>query len=213
MSRTHPLPFQLEQIEALLARFTALKQQYDTLKGQPNSTAQRVREHNACVMLQAPTGIGKTLMACELMNRFSAQEVVLWFWFAPFAGLVGQAERALKQQAPALTQLSIESDRRPDALMPGAVFVLTWQTVAARTREARLARTTGDAGIAVEDLIDAARARGFRVGVIVDEAHHGFVRATEASRFFRTALAPDYVLLMSATPRDEDAARFATSTG
>ena len=214
MSRTPPMPFQQQHIDALLARFRALKCAYKKLGTTPNPTAlKQVREHSACVMLQAPTGIGKTLMACELLARFTPEDQILWFWFAPFAGIIGQAERTLMQQAPSLIRLDIESDRRPDALASGGIFVLTWQTVAARSKESRLARTSGDAGMAIDDVILVARDRGFRIGVVVDEAHHGFVRAPESCRFFKDILAPEYVLLMTATPRDQDAGKFSAVTG
>jgi hypothetical protein len=109
--------------------------------------------------------------------------------------------------------LNIEHQRTPDELASGAVFVITWQTVATRTKESRLARTTGDDGLSVDDLIAQARAFGLRIGVVVDEAHHGFVKAKEAYRFFAEVLEPDYALMMTATPRDADVAGFAGKTG
>jgi hypothetical protein len=164
-------------------------------------------------MLQAPTGIGKTLIATEVVARFSALDDVVWFWFAPYATLIDQAAASLQRQAPQLKILNIEHQRTPDELASGALFVITWQTVATKTKEARLARTTGDAGLSVDDLIAQARALGLRVGVVVDEAHHGFVKAREAYRFFAEVLEPDYALMMTATPKDTDVASFADKTG
>lgn len=214
MSRVTPLEFQSKHISALVARFEELKGTYDALGPKPNpKQLTTVRHNGACMMLQAPTGIGKTLMACELLAEFSTKERVIWFWFAPFTGVLEQAKATLKRQAPTLNLLSIESDRSPDKLTDGSIFVLSWQTVAARSKESRLARQDSDAGWSIDDLIGAARALGYRIGVVVDEAHHGFVRATEAGRFFSHVLAPDYVLLMTATPRDADAGKFAAQTG
>lgn len=212
MSRLQPLPFQQDHVTALHERFRALKRQYDALAGQ---TAQidEVRRNSACVLMQAPTGVGKTLMACEFMSRFSAEERILWLWFAPFSGLVTQADVTIARQAPELPRLNVGSDRRVQALSSGAVFVLTWQTVAARSRESRIARTSGDSGLALDDLIELARGEDLRIGVIVDEAHHGFVRAPQASQFFGDVIRPDYVLLMTATPRDSDVGRFSQATG
>ncbi|MHC8337569.1 DEAD/DEAH box helicase [Pseudomonas sp. HLT2-19-2] len=214
MSRTIPMQFQNRHIDVLVDRFTALKSSYDALGSTPDmAELARLRRDGACVLLQAPTGIGKTLMACEFMARFSPMDRVLWFWFAPFTGVLSQAKGSLKRQAPSLVQLDIDTDRQVEKLTPGAVFVLSWQTVAARSRDSRIVRQTGDVGMAVDDLIKAARHAGFRIGVVVDEAHHGFVRATEAGRFFAEVMSPDYVLLMTATPRDTDAAKFAQQTG
>lgn len=214
MSRVTPLEFQTKHIGALVARFEDLKATYAALGPKPDpKQLTTARQNGACVMLQAPTGIGKTLMACEVLAEFSTKDRVIWFWFAPFTGVLAQARSALGRQAPTLNLLSIESDRNPDKLSDGSIFVLSWQTVAARSKESRLARQDGDAGWSIDDLVVAARAQGYRIGVVVDEAHHGFVGATESGRFFAQVLAPDYVLLMTATPRDADAAKFATLTG
>ena len=214
MSRLVPLSFQEAHSEALLARFRALQVQYQRLGANPApEVIAELRTQAACVLLQAPTGIGKTLIACETMSRFSQHEQILWFWFAPFAGVIEQARAAMRSQAPQLPQLDLQSGRRPEQLEPGAVFVLTWQTVAARSRDSRLARQTGDLGIALDELVLIARGQGLRIGVVVDEAHHGFVKAAAACEFFRDVLAPDYVLMMTATPRDEDAGRFSALTG
>jgi hypothetical protein len=214
VSRIQPLGFQQNHIDALVERFQKLKTTYDALGSNPNiNELTKARQNGACVLLQAPTGIGKTLMACELLGRFSSQDRMLWFWFAPFTGVLSQSRTALASQAPNLNLLNIDADRSPEKLADGSIFVLSWQTVAARSKDSRLARQDSDAGWALDDLIEQARDQGLRIGVVVDEAHHGFVRATEAGRFFSQVLQPDYVLLMTATPRDSDAGKFAAQTG
>lgn len=50
-------------------------------------------------MLQAPTGIGKTLFATEVVARFSSLDNVVWLWFAPYATLIGQAANTRSQRA------------------------------------------------------------------------------------------------------------------
>lgn len=213
MSRVTPLPFQEEHVDALLERFRALKQRYDLLGPQPRPTQwDMLRKASACVMLQAPTGIGKTLMAAEVLSKFSLEEKVLWFWFAPFAGVVAQTKATLKTQTPNLVHLEVESDRKAVALEPGAIFVLTWQTVASKAKNMRLARQSGDPGLSIDDLVEVARQEGYRIGVVVDEAHHSFVKAPESINVFARVLRPDYVLMMTATPRDSDVAAFSKQT-
>jgi superfamily II DNA or RNA helicase len=214
MSRIPPLPFQNDHIAALVARFDATREIYARLgaKAAPEER-RRARETAACVLLNAPTGSGKTLIAIETLAAFAERDDVVWFWFAPFAGLVRQAAQVLQTQSPRLAVRALDRDRTPDKLVPGAVYVLTWQTVAAKSADSRLARQTGDAGLSVDALIGAARRLGYRVGAVVDEAHHGFVKAKEAHRFFHETLAPDYALLMTATPRDTDVAKFSELSG
>src|SRR5690606_19613262 len=107
----------------------------------------------------------------------------------------------------------LASDRQPDAVRGGGVFVVTWASLAARSAESRRARQTGDAGLAIDTLIAQAREQGLRIGCVVDEAHHGFQRAAQARAFFTDVLQPDYALLMTATPRDADMAAFERATG
>lgn len=211
MTRIDPLLFQERHIDAIVTRFRNLRDDYNRLTNMQELG--KLRKQSASVMLQAPTGIGKTLIATEVVARFSGLDDVVWFWFAPYANLIDQAAASLQRQAPQLKILNIAHERTPDELASGALFVITWQTVATKTKESRLARTTGDAGLSVDDLITQARALGLRVGVVVDEAHHGFVNAREAYRFFAEVLEPDYALMMTATPRDSDVASFADKTG
>src|ERR1700759_1309682 len=100
MSRLIPLKFQQEQDDALLERFREVRHQFEALHGERSAADAKVVRENGGVLLQAPTGIGKTLLACELLARFSQEEQVLWFWFAPFTGVLSQARSALKTQAP-----------------------------------------------------------------------------------------------------------------
>ena len=211
MSRIDPLLFQERHIKAVVTRFQNLRDDYSRLTNLKELG--KLRKQSATVMLQAPTGIGKTLIATEIVARFSSLDNVVWFWFAPYATLIDQAAATLQRQAPQLKVLNIEHQRTTDELASGALFVITWQTVATKTKESRLARTTGDDGLSVDDLISQARGLGLRIGVVVDESHHGFVKAKEAYRFFAEVLEPDYALLMTATPRDADVASFADKTG
>ncbi|MDQ3511888.1 MAG: DEAD/DEAH box helicase family protein, partial [Pseudomonadota bacterium] len=212
--------FQEEVCDGLALQFAQVRQRYDELGDDaPEGERDRIRHRDGALMLQAPTGSGKTLLAIETMARLSAAdrqgggETLLWFWFAPFAGVIAQSRAALRDQAPQLRQLDLATDRRLDALTPGAVFVTTWQRVAAANKEARLARKKSDAAISVDALIVQARAQGYRIACVVDEAHHGFQSAREAKRFFADVLKPDYALLMTATPDDDDARQFARDTG
>ncbi|MGQ7242088.1 DEAD/DEAH box helicase [Salinicola sp. V024] len=206
-------PFQETLCDGLVARFNNLAEQYRHLSNFSEAELKTVREQDAAVVLQAPTGSGKTAIAIEAMARFSSQEQVLWFWFAPFAGLVEQARKTLHAQAPSLRVLDLASDRRPDLANEGGVFVTTWSAVATSNASGRRARNTSDTGLSVDALIGLARQQGIRIGCIVDEAHHGFQRARQAQVFFRDVLKPDYALLMTATPRDTDIAPFQRDTG
>ena len=206
-------PFQRRMRDALDTRFLSLKTQYDAADRLNDIAARdQLRLRHGAVLLQAPTGIGKTLIAVDTVQLFSSQEKVVWFWFVPFAGLIGQAQRTFQSEAPAIKLLSLESDRFAESLRPGGVYALSWQSVATSIAR-RLLRENRDDGMSIDDLILQARELGYRIGCVVDEAHHGLQRAHEASTFFSQILKPDYALLMTATPRDEDAIAFGRKTG
>jgi hypothetical protein len=88
------------------------------------------------------------------------------------------------------------------------VFVTTWASVAAASKETRRVRSGGEFVLALDDLIAELRADGFRIGAVVDEAHHSFTKAAEAVRFYRETLRPEFTLMITATPDDQDVERF-----
>lgn len=205
--------FQDQVCAGIVARFANVRTLYQQMSQALPERLADARRNDAALVLQAPTGAGKTLIAVEAMRRVSETEPVLWFWFAPFTGLVEQSRRVIAAQAPELALFDLQADRQLDAVRGGGVFVVTWASLAARSAESRKARQRGDAGVAIDSLIALARAEGMRIGCVVDEAHHGFQRAAQARAFFSEVLQPDYALLMTATPRDADMAGFERATG
>jgi len=208
------LPFQQTVADGVLARLAHARAQLDALPEDATpASRERIARHAGAVVLYAPTGSGKTVLAADILGRVATAPPTLWFWFAPFAGLVEQARAVLRAQAPALRLFDLDVDRKLDAIATGGTFVTTWQSVAAANQNARRARTRGDAGVALDDLLVLAREQGLRIGCVVDEAHHGFHKAKEARAFFTDVLRPDYALMMTATPRDADIAQFERDTG
>jgi hypothetical protein len=205
--------FQEQACGNIVARMDNVRALYDALRNRSESERAAARRRDGALVLQAPTGAGKTVIAVESMRRMSEREPILWFWFAPFAGLVEQSRNVIAAQAPELPRFDLDSDRRLDTVKGGGVFVATWASVAASNARSRLARTRSDAGQALDDVILLARAEGLRIGCVVDEAHHGFQKATQARTFFKDVLSPDYTVMMTATPRDADVGAFERATG
>jgi type III restriction enzyme len=164
--------------------------------------------HNGYLLIEAPTGAGKTLIAGTLVERFSQRERVVWFWFAPFKGVVGQTADSLRGQFKGLRLRELADDRSAEQSRAGDVFVTTWQSVATRAKDKRNVRKEGDSNPSIDSLISALRAQTLRVGVVVDEAHHGFGEGTQAAKFFHDVLRPDYTVLITATPDDAEIKAF-----
>jgi type III restriction enzyme len=164
--------------------------------------------HNGYLLIEAPTGSGKTLMAGTMVEKFSHEERVVWFWFAPFKGVVGQTAAFLREQFHGLRLRELADDRATDMSRQGDVFVTTWQTVATRVKDKRNVRKEGETNPSIDTLIEQLRTQGFRIGVVVDEAHHGFGEGTQAAKFFKEVLNPEYTVLITATPDDSDVKAF-----
>ncbi|MFZ4596487.1 MAG: DEAD/DEAH box helicase, partial [Verrucomicrobiaceae bacterium] len=169
--------------------------------------------HNGYLLIEAPTGSGKTLMAGTMVEKFSHEERVVWFWFAPFKGVVGQTAAFLREQFHGLRLRELADDRATDMSRKGDVFVTTWQTVATRVKDKRNVRKEGETNPSIDTLIEELRKQGFRIGVVVDEAHHGFSEGTQAAKFFKEVLKPEYTVLITATPDDKDVKAFELAMG
>lgn len=196
-----------------VAVFTYAKSLLDAAA--PDDAASRAHavNHNGYLLLEAPTGAGKTLVAGHIVERFSQGEEVVWFWFAPFKGVVGQTAAFLREEFAGLRLRELAEDRAAAGSRAGDVFVLTWGTVATRAKDRRNVRRTGEMMPSVDELVEALRAQGLRIGVVVDEAHHGFHADTQAALFFRETLRPEYTVLITATPDDADLADFERRMG
>ena len=164
--------------------------------------------HNGVVLLQAPTGAGKTLMAGNTVEEFSRRVNVVWFWFTPFTTLVEQAKSSMKHQFQGIRVRDIKSDRLALGTRSGDVYVTTWASVAANNTESRKIRKNGDMSLSIDTLLNELRDAGYHIGIVVDEAHHGFGAGTESVKFYSEILKPEYTLLVTATPDDKDIAKF-----
>lgn len=216
MSAPSPKGYQREAVNNALEIFRYAENQLRQASD-PSSHA-AATAFNGCLLLEAPTGSGKTLMAGMIAEAFAAPDrdsnaQIVWFWFTPFAGLVEQAKGAIKSTFAGLRVRDLQVDRQTRGSKSGDVFVTTWASVAASNAATRKVRSSGESVLSLDALISGLRADGFRIGVLVDEAHHGFARAAEAVRFYRETLKPEFTLMITATPDDQDVENFKKATG
>jgi hypothetical protein len=197
--------YQEEAIESAVAVFDHSRRILETSGLDEASRAVAIHE-NGYLLIEAPTGSGKTLMAGFIAERMAAIDRLVWFWFAPFRGVVDQSAAFLREQFHGLRLRTLSEDRNGIGKRSGDVFVTTWSLVATRVRDRRSVRQSGEQNGSVDDLIISLREQGFHIGVVVDEAHHGFHGDTQAAAFFRTVLKPEYTVLVTATPDDRDLA-------
>lgn len=204
--------FQQEAVDGLGNSLAALASQIDR---QPDAR-RTIALRNGVMLLEAPTGSGKTLMlgrsieAC--VGRLPMKTV--WFWFAPYGGLVTQTREALAAQCPRLRIRDLLSDRFPSLSRDGDVFISTWSLVATANLSGRKVRREDEAVPTLDGLIASLRADGYAIGVVVDEAHLNFgASAKVAAQFYLRDLQPDFTLLATATPNDERLEAFERAAG
>ncbi len=204
--------YQERAVESGLAVFSRNRSLLDAAGANASGRATAIT-HNGYLLIEAPTGAGKTLMGGTLVERFSQQEAVVWFWFAPFKGITGQTADSLRGQFKGLRLRELADDRSAEGSRGGDVFVTTWQSVATRVKDKRSVRKEGDTNPSIDALVGSLRSQGLRVGVVVDEAHHGFGHGTQAANFFHDVLKPEYTILITATPDDKEIKAFEKTLG
>ena len=199
--------FQREAVEALRATIVLVAGHIDARPEQRRTIALQ----SGTMLLQAPTGSGKTLMLGRTIEGVvgALPMKTVWFWFAPYSGLVDQTREALTDQCPGLRLRDLALDRAATGARDGDVFVQTWGAVAANNKDARKVRRTAEQTLSLDDMLATLRASGTAIGVVIDEAHLNFgVSAGAAARFYLDVLQPDFTLLATATPNDEKLAAF-----
>lgn len=216
MSAPAPKGYQREAVNNALEIFRYAEAQLRQSVDDASNAA--ATAFNGCLLLEAPTGSGKTLMAGMIAEAFAAPDrdtnaQIVWFWFTPFAGLVEQAKGAIKSTFVGLRVRDLQGDRKTRGTKSGDVYVTTWASVAASNKDTRKVRTGGEFDLSLDDLIAELRADGFRIGAVVDEAHHSFTKAAETVRFYRETLKPDFTLMITATPDDQDVDKFKKAAG
>jgi hypothetical protein len=130
--------------------------------------------------------------------------------------VTGQTASALRAELPGLRLRELSEDRQVADSRSGDVFVTTWQTVATKVKDSRNVHRPSEQNLTIEELVSALRQKKLRIGVVVDEAHHGFFSPgseTQAMKFFREVLQPEYTVMVTATPDDADIERFQKSLG
>ena len=204
--------FQSEAVDALRSTIIRVAEHIDTRADQRRNIALK----SGAMLLQAPTGSGKTLMLGRTIEGLigALPMRTVWFWFAPYSGLVDQTRDALAEQCPGIRLRDLSVDRSATGVRDGDVFVQTWGAVAANNKDARKVRRTRESAPSLDDMLATLRAAGTAIGVVIDEAHLNFgVSAGAAARFYLDVLQPDFTLLATATPNDDKLVAFEKAAG
>ncbi|WP_224981280.1 DEAD/DEAH box helicase [Geomonas agri] len=214
-SVTTPKRFQQDAIDSAVKVLSSCLSDLKKVEGTANEKASRelLFANRGCILIEAPTGTGKTLMAGNAIEQLALKHKVIWFWFAPFAGLIEQTIKSIRRECRNLRVKDPTVERTLDNLRSGDIFVTTWQSVAVANAESRKIRQESETMMSLDLFIDQARALGFHIGAVIDESHHSFRGQTQASAFFHDVLEPSVAILATATPKDHDVEDFTRKNG
>jgi type III restriction enzyme len=204
--------FQHEAVDALSATIRRVASHIDDHLDDRRKIALR----SGAMLLQAPTGSGKTLMLGRTIEGLigTLPMKTIWFWFAPYAGLVTQTTDALAEQCPGIRLRDLTKDRESTGARDGDCFIQTWAAVAANNADAKRVRRESEGAHSLDQMLVTLRASGFAIGVVIDEAHlHFGASAAVAANFYLDILQPDFTLLATATPNDDKLAAFEKAAG
>jgi len=163
-------------------------------------------------LLRAPTGSGKTFVLGQVLQQVGQQRDVLWFWFVPFVTLVAQTLDALLHSAASLHPVPLAQGRNQE-VGAGTVLISTAQAVArAQWRKQGWDGDGDDEVRTLAALLARARAQGLAIGLVVDEAHIALDKGTEFGQFAHW-LQADYLLMATATPKDQRLTDFLAHAG
>ncbi len=204
--------FQQSAVDALIGTLGRITQLHEANPSRRRAVALQ----SGVALLQAPTGSGKTLMLGRTLEamRGALPNKTVWFWFAPYSGLVSQTRAALVEQCGSLRMRDVYKDREASQTRDGDVFIQTWASVASRNKDARKVRRTSEHSLSLDDMLADLRDAGFYIGVVIDEAHLNFgASATAAAEFYLQGLKPDFTILATATPNDDKLEQFEKVAG
>src|SRR5687768_8495195 len=102
--------FQQNCVDSAVTVFGHMRNVLDAAGNSEENRATAIHD-NGYLLIEAPTGSGKTLMAGNIVERVSTADNVVWFWFAPFKGVVDQSAAFLREQFQGLRLRTLIEDR------------------------------------------------------------------------------------------------------
>ena len=162
------------------------------------------------LVFEAPTGSGKTVMACEALAQLvdalrdrgdSKYQEVAFIWFAP---------RKLHLQSYSKLRLAYEDNRQLSPVMfdeldqsegirPGEILFVNWESV---NKDNNVMARESESGASIYEIARRTREElGLPVVVVIDEEHMFWSRTADKSKQVLDRINPNVEIRISATPK------------
>lgn len=162
------------------------------------------------LVFKAPTGSGKTVMACEALaqlveqlhdRRDSRYQEVAFIWFAP---------RKLHLQSYSKLRLAYEENRnlqpvmfdeidQTEGLQPGEILFVNWESV---NKDKNIMARDSEASASIYEIARRTREeQGLPIVVVIDEEHMFWSKTADKSSQVLDRICPAVEIRISATPK------------
>ncbi|OCK51059.1 DEAD/DEAH box helicase family protein [Chryseobacterium arthrosphaerae] len=164
------------------------------------------RKAQTPVLLKAPTGAGKTVMAAALIDRIVDQahlhpgldSNMAFIWFAPNTLHIQSYDslNALYEEQRRLNCINLSELSSNPVLNQGDLLFANWSSLSSATN---IWRKENESNINLESLIENTRTNGTKIILVIDEAHLSAFTGAQA-KAVRELIAADVEILITATP-------------
>ncbi|TXF74971.1 DEAD/DEAH box helicase [Chryseobacterium sp.] len=158
------------------------------------------------ILLKAPTGSGKTVMAAALIERIVDQahlhpgldNNIAFIWFAPNTLHIQSYDslHTLYEESRRLNCINLSELSANPVLNPGDLLFANWSSLSSATN---IWRKENETNTNLESLIENIRNNDTKIILVIDEAHLSAFTGAQA-KAVRSLIAADVEILITATP-------------
>lgn len=161
------------------------------------------------IVFEAPTGAGKTVMACQTLASISdtlkadgtnRYEEVAYIWFAP-RKLHLQSYQSLKNaygDRRELRPVMFDDLDKSEGIQPGEILFVNWESV---NKDNNIIAKDTEQSASIYDTCRRTKEAGLPIVAIIDEEHMFWSKTADKSGAVLDRISPNVELRISATPK------------